>query len=474
MTPAMSTRGASRARFARPTPAAHPNRLLAAAALHGFAPPARAALTLLELGCGSGVNLIPIAAAYPGGRFVGVDPSAERLAQAAAMAAGAGVSNVTFVNALPEALPADLGRFDVVLACGQYSRAAPDARDALMRALALTLAPRAVAYLDFDALPGGWLRRIGSDAMQFHARGAIDPDVRAAKGNEMLSLLIEAWAEQPGTGSGLAACFADPDGSASEVFPHDASATEAESFYLSTVANHARRHGLALVGDAEPGAGALAEPGDAARARAASRPPASREQMLDFFRLRTRRQALIVHASEQPAPTAGAADLHFAAPLIPPERRNTESPRADAVLNLLAAARPGSVSSQTLIDALRASGIETANVVRRVRDAWLKGQVQPYVDALAIAARPADRPRASPVARWQATREPRVTTLRHEATVPSDECARQVLARCDGIRNVEAIASEVRPWIPADEAAAPEAAVLRRLDAFAHAALLEA
>jgi hypothetical protein len=52
--------------------------------------PPRATLSVLEIGCGDGSNLIPLAEAHPEGRFVGVDQSARLCASAREMAGALG------------------------------------------------------------------------------------------------------------------------------------------------------------------------------------------------------------------------------------------------------------------------------------------------------------------------------------------------------------------------------------------------
>src|SRR5205814_7202869 len=59
---------------------AHPDRLAVVATLFGMAPPPVATARVLELGCASGGNLIPMALALPEARFVGVDLSARQVA----------------------------------------------------------------------------------------------------------------------------------------------------------------------------------------------------------------------------------------------------------------------------------------------------------------------------------------------------------------------------------------------------------
>ena len=458
----------------RAHPETHPNRLLAIARLQGAAPLARGTMSVLEFGSGDGANLLPIAAAYPKGRFAGVDRSAPAIARARAMAEGAGLRNVRLVEADLRALPADLGTYDVVIARGAYSRVPPDERDALMRAVARHLAPGGVACVEFDALPGGWLSRIGWDAMQFHARSAADPAERVARAREFIALLVETWKEQPGTGAALAEIFADEAARDDASILRDDLAPQNEPAYLSAVASHARRHGLALFGDVDPRVRSLGTAGAALRERLSARPPPAAEQMLDFVHLRATRQSLLVHASERLVPAPRLAGLHFAATSAWVEARASGAARPDPVGDLLAPAYPGSLAAEALIAGLRSHGIAEADAAARLRAAWIERAADPFVDALAVAARPSERPRASALARWQATRLPLVVNLRHESVRLADDCAREALARCDGTRTVDEIARDLRGAIPAAEAGEPRAAVLRRLAQLASAALLEA
>jgi len=59
----------------------HPDRLAALSVLLGLEAPQIAGSRVLELGCASGGNLLPIAVAYPKAQFVGVDLSAVQIAQ---------------------------------------------------------------------------------------------------------------------------------------------------------------------------------------------------------------------------------------------------------------------------------------------------------------------------------------------------------------------------------------------------------
>jgi SAM-dependent methyltransferase len=72
---------------------------------------------LLDLGTGTGSVALALAALVgPGGRVVGIDISPEMLARARERTAAAGADNVTFRDGRAEAIPADAGAFDAVVA----------------------------------------------------------------------------------------------------------------------------------------------------------------------------------------------------------------------------------------------------------------------------------------------------------------------------------------------------------------------
>ena len=59
-----------------PMPQTHPDRLATIGLLHGLASRPVDRCRVLELGCGDGTNLIPMAYGLPDSRFVGIDLAA--------------------------------------------------------------------------------------------------------------------------------------------------------------------------------------------------------------------------------------------------------------------------------------------------------------------------------------------------------------------------------------------------------------
>src|SRR5512139_2469478 len=78
----------------RPNRHSHPDRMASIAFLLGMDPVPPASGRVLEIACGDGANLIPMAAALPGASFVGVDFAPSAIARARQLAAALGLSNV--------------------------------------------------------------------------------------------------------------------------------------------------------------------------------------------------------------------------------------------------------------------------------------------------------------------------------------------------------------------------------------------
>lgn len=158
--------------------ASHPSHLAAIAALFGlpFAPPATG--RTLEIGCASGENLLPMAAAFPGARFTGLDFSQVQIDAARRAQAELGLTNVEFICAdIRSADAGKLGLFDYVIAHGIYSWLPPDAQTAMLALARACLAEDGIAYISYNTLPGWRMRGIIRDMMLFH--GELYPDQRA-------------------------------------------------------------------------------------------------------------------------------------------------------------------------------------------------------------------------------------------------------------------------------------------------------
>ncbi|RLB53522.1 MAG: hypothetical protein DRI90_21070, partial [Deltaproteobacteria bacterium] len=156
----------------------HPARMRARASAHGLGGVELGPFRYLELHCGRGSNLLPLAARFPEASFVGAEPNGQQLAEAKVAAEACGISNVELIEA--EALPLDgpldglldgSAPFDYVVAHGIYSWVPEAEQRALLDTCGQALAPTGVACVSYNCMPGWSIRGVVRDLMLGAARG---------------------------------------------------------------------------------------------------------------------------------------------------------------------------------------------------------------------------------------------------------------------------------------------------------------
>jgi SAM-dependent methyltransferase len=436
------------------------------ATLFGLRPAAPAACRLLELGCGDGGNLVPMAYGLRGSAFCGVDLSGRAIERAAALAEALGLDNLELHHADLAALPR-LGPFDYVVAHGVYSWVAPAERDALLATCRSHLAPHGVAYVSYDVLPGGHLREITRQMLRWHLRDVDDPRERIAQARALLGAQIEAGRDGDELRRRLAWQAEWAMAQSDAALYHDELAEHHEAVLFSDFAAHAARHGLRFLAEAdvfEMDAGVLPQ-----ELRAGV---LEREQYLDFFKGRMFRQTLLCHAGAEPRepqpdavrgmlaatparPTAdvGAGRVEFRGP-----RGATLTTDHDAVKRALV--RLGDAWPHAIPIAELGGDVVRDMLLR----AYAADLVHLHVWAPEAARAPSERPVASALARLQAAAGTRVTTLRHTSVEVPDELGRRLIRLLDGTRDRAALLRQLER--PADE-------LERSLEGLARLALLE-
>ena len=136
-----------------------PSYLRFAAQLQGqHAPDPAKPFAYAELGCGQGFGTNLLAAAYPHGRFVGLDFNPGQVANARGLAEEAQLANVEFRDdSFREAadLPDDaLPAFDFVALHGIYTWVSEANRRAIVRFIERKLKPGGLVYVSYNCMPG--------------------------------------------------------------------------------------------------------------------------------------------------------------------------------------------------------------------------------------------------------------------------------------------------------------------------------
>jgi SAM-dependent methyltransferase len=443
---------------ALPHPPTHPAHLAAMATAFGLQVPGVQRCRVLEVGCSDGANLLPMAATLPDAYFVGCDVARGAIEAASAAAEGAGLRNVTLCCEDLAALDPALGAFDFIVAHGVYSWVPSPVRDALFGLARERLAPGGVLYVSYNVLPGYRLRQAACEMVRRHVDAIVDARERLAATRSFARLLADGARSQYASEDGLRAELrAIAQSSDSDLF-HDDFAIVNEPVYFRDFAAHAARWSLAWLAEADLHtmlAGGLA-PG--ALQWLARLDVLAREEHVDLLRQRRFRQSLLRRAQDMPTATPFAPERMAALDAVAQPSllqaaaagnlgtlAGQLAPRASAaaarLLEDLVACAPAALPLAGACARLGSAAAAEGPVV--LRDACMSGLVGLQARggvALARASSVGPQPRTSGLARWQAARQPTVTSLRH-LPVRMPDSMRQLLVLLDGTRDRAALAA---------------------------------
>ncbi len=294
-----------------PCPTSHPDGLAAIGALFGMKPAPVPSCRVLELGCGTGANLLPLAAALPEGRFVGIDLSASQIETARKGVAALGLSNATFEVVDLAAAGAPLGTFDYVIAHGVLSWVPPAAQEGLLRTVRACLAEQGIAYVSYAVQPGSSARQALREMLTWSARAETDPARRVAQARSFAEFLAVHLPTRAPQAVALRKLIAELGGTSDAYLLHDYLAEVHQAFTLTQFIDRASAQQLRYFADAQfhtlfaPELDAKLPAG----ALGVDPTPAAREQLHDFFNGRSFRTSLLCRSEVTLAPAASAERL---------------------------------------------------------------------------------------------------------------------------------------------------------------------
>jgi SAM-dependent methyltransferase len=470
----------------RPVTLAHPGRIAALGILFGMEPAPVERCRVLELGSGDGSNLLPLACAFPESRFAGVDLAAVPVAAAREAAGALGLSNIEFRHGDLADVRPEFGEFDYIVAHGVYSWTPAPVRDRLVEICSGNLAPNGIAFVSYNTFPGCHQRRMLREMMLYHTRDATDPEAKLRGGLELVNLLAAAKPKSAALAEELRSVG---ERNLSGLF-HDDLAEVNDPVYFYEFVEHARRHGLQFLAEAQFSSMQIAEyPPEVTQAlsAAAGEDPVRRQQYLDFLKCRRFRQSLLCHGEarlETPA-AERVRRLWAASPARPGSAEDEEQsfatrdgaairtsmPLAKAALAHLASIWPRAASFEEVLAAAPEAVRDAAVLSELLLKTFAAGLVELHACPSPFAAGAGERPRAFRLARYEAARGRMVTTLRHSSVELEDAAARKLLQLLDGSRDRAAILRELERFTGGPVA---PAGLEAGLAALARMALLEA
>lgn len=460
-----------------PFPDTHPDRLATQSHLFGLTPPGLSRCRVLELGCASGGNLIPMAVAMPEAEFVGIDLSTVQVAQGQQVIDELGLKNIRLHAQSIADVDASFGTFDYILTHGVFSWVPNDIQEKIFAICAAHLSDNGVAFISYNTLPGWRMRGIVRDAMRFHAMQFDEPGLRVTQARGILDFLAK-WvpAENNAYGMLLQSELDTLRRAADYYILHEHLEDINEPIYFHEFAERAGRHGLQYLAEADITTMLASNfPQGVFDTLVKIAPDVIRqEQFMDFLRNRTFRQTLLVRQACRVMRTLTperVMALWASANLIPVGQGSglpgqhgkafqgpkggvvsTVNPITGVALEILTQHWPGRLPFAELMVRAQArlsgpdavvptvAGLSPEAVLASdLLQCHLGGLVELHAGPASFVTEAGSHPQVTPLVRWQAGRgERRVTTGRHEMVFLEERPARLV-ALLDGSLSREAL-----------------------------------
>jgi methyltransferase-like protein/2-polyprenyl-3-methyl-5-hydroxy-6-metoxy-1,4-benzoquinol methylase len=472
-------------------PQTHPDRLAISATLFDMKTAPVQHCRVLELACGDGGNIVPMAFALPESEFVGIDLAARPIIKGQEMVEALGLKNVTLRRLDLMALPPELGQFDYIIAHGLYSWVPPAVQDKFLAVCKSHLAPQGVAYISYNTFPGAHLRKMVSEMMLFHIRNFSEPQQRIKQAVALVKFLAESQTATDTYSAFLQAEFEQVLKYEEGHLFHDDLAEINSPAYFTQFMGHAAQHGLQFLGEAdfyEMQYHIYPQQTAELLQQMATENIILKEQYLDFLKCRRFRQTLLCHEHVSLNRTLNPElirELYLASPAQPASSEPdvssqaveefhgkrgakvaTDFPPAKAALWHLGQIYPQSIRFDELLaksqSLLKTENFKSAAESEEVEVGATLAQIlfQVYTtDLIELAPRPSDfvlevseRPLASPLARWQIQQDTIVTNLRHTSVLVEGALSKQLLLSLDGTKDRTALLETLIPLVQSGEA----------------------
>jgi SAM-dependent methyltransferase len=432
-------------------PCADCRRIEVIARLFGLAAAPSAQARVLELGCGTAANLIPLALAHPQASFIGCDLAGSALAAAQRLIEGLGLTNVELRHVDIRDVDDGWGCFDYILCQDVFSWVAPQIRQKILAIQRRNLARHGVGYVSYDALPGWHLHGIARDMMRYRATGQSGPGHAVDHARNILAMGAAAQDRNPGPYAELLreeyfifSAMSD------EQLYHLAFSEHHQPFYFDEFVRMIGEVGLQFVGDSDVTRLYGPREPPAVRAFLDELPRLDQQQYLDFLTNCTGRGALICHGDIQirSRPDEGVLrNCGISLATAPHSQLAAPNPPVGEALIRLEERRPEFVAFGDLVD-------RGALPTRFFMEAFAAGMMDMALSPPRLSSRITDQPMVSPLVRLQAQDGSTVTNQKCE-TVRLTDVVRHVVTLLDGVHSrndvAESVAREIKAGRLADD-----------------------
>ncbi len=440
-----------------------PANLYTIGTLFGVSAPDFRSARVLELGCASGNNIIPLAFQYRDGHYTGIDFSERQIEAANETVSALELNNIEFI-ARPFADLPSLDKFDYIICHGVYSWVDDDARNQILDICRDNLVENGLAVISYNTLPGWNMVRSLREMMMYHAKMFDDTVEKVSQAVELLRFIRDNNAEGSSYRAVIDSELEVLGTQSISYVSHDHLESENSQFYFHEFAGALAQHGLQYVGDSNISLMYVDNlPKDAAEKLKTVTDILRQEQYLDFLVNRRFRSSIVCPLAATVNRNLRQEAIHdfYLSSVIKPDEEDLKDKSADtrfrgpngdvvftahtkevAVLfsELAESRRP--IKSDDLADmaARNLDGADTAALKAIVEQFGLqlalKGSIILHAEAGSHISHVSEMPEASKLVRHQAPLHGWATNARHQK-VDHDLFTRVLVGYLDGSKNID-------------------------------------
>jgi methyltransferase-like protein len=144
---------------------------------------------VLEIGCASGGNIIPMAINFPESEFVGLDYSSVQIEEGNRHKEKLGLNNLEFKGESIADIDENLGKFDYIIVHGILSWVPKNIQDKIFEVCNNNLSDKGIAYISYNTLPGWGMVRSIREMMLYHTDKFTNPADKTREARMLLNFI---------------------------------------------------------------------------------------------------------------------------------------------------------------------------------------------------------------------------------------------------------------------------------------------
>ncbi|MGH9820623.1 MAG: methyltransferase domain-containing protein [Pyrinomonadaceae bacterium] len=230
----------------------HPDMLATMGRFYGVEAADPTNCRVLEIGCGTGANLMFMAYTLPQSEFVGIDLSAVQIDGAAKWAQELAISNTKFQQQdITDCDPEALGKFDYIIAHGVYSWVPEHVRESILKLYSQCLDDNGIGFISFNAYPGCHLRQMLWEPLRFHVKDITPWQKQVEDGRRFLAALTNSMVWHPTLQSIARTELKEIINKPAPFVLHDELGDVNQPFYFHEFMERSKQFGLKFVAEAD-------------------------------------------------------------------------------------------------------------------------------------------------------------------------------------------------------------------------------